>query len=156
LLIISVSGPRLGLGKHVQIVPGPDIQKLLISLYVGQIVYAIGLTIIKISILLLYRSLFPTRGMRLATNIIVGVCLAWGVESSLVGILSCLPVNAFWDSSIKNAHCINTNAFFIANSTPNVFIDIIILVLPVRKVFALKMVKRQKIVVTGMFSLGGM
>jgi hypothetical protein len=146
----------LGLGKHVQVVPTSDLQSLLLSLWLGQIFYAVALTIIKISILLLYISLFPTEGIRLAARIIGALCLAWGIETALVGIFSCNPVRAFWITTIENKICINTSMWFIVNSSMGALLDVVILVLPIRKVWGLRMSLRQKVVVSGMFLLGGL
>jgi hypothetical protein len=144
------------MGRHVEVVPLDELEGLLISLYVGCVLYAIVIAVIKISILLLYRSLFPTPGIDLATKIIGVTSIAWGIETALVGIFSCTPVRAFWDVTVKERTCINTTAFFIANSTAHVLIDITILVLPVKKVWALKMSLHHKIVVSFIFLLGGL
>jgi hypothetical protein len=144
------------MGKHVEVVPPDQLEGLLISLYVGCILYAIAIAVIKISILLLYRSLFPTPGIDLATKIIGTISIAWGLETALVGTFSCIPVKAFWDMTVTEKKCINTAAFFIANSTVHVMIDITILALPVRKVWALKMSLHNKVVVSFMFLLGGL
>jgi hypothetical protein len=137
-------------------VPVDHIEKLLITLYVGCILYAIAILVIKISILLLYRSLFPTPGINLATKIIAAISVAWAFETALVGILSCRPVKSFWDITITERKCINTTAFFIANSAVHVVIDIAILTLPIRKVWPLKMSIQKKVVVSFMFLLGGL
>lgn len=150
------TGPRLGLGKHVEVVSTDDMEKLLISLFVGCFLYASAISLIKISILLLYRLLFPTPGIKLATKIIGAISVVWGVETSLVGIFSCTPVRAAWDVSVTERTCINMPAFFIANSTAHVLIDITILALPVRKVWGLKMSIQNKVVVSFMFLLGGL
>jgi hypothetical protein len=144
------------MGRHVEVVPLDQVQGLLISLYVGCVLYAVSLAVIKISILLLYRSLFPTRGMDVATKIIGLISIAWGLETALVGIFSCTPVEGFWDLALTKKRCINTTAFFTANSAVHVIIDITILALPVRKVWALKMSLNNKVVVSFMFLLGGL
>jgi hypothetical protein len=144
------------MGRHVVVVPPNEVEGLLISLFAGCILYAATITVIKISILLLYRSLFPTPGIDLATKIIGSISIAWGIETALVGIFSCTPVRAFWDVTVKERTCINTTAFFIANSTAHVLLDITILVLPVKKVWELKMSLRHKLIVSFMFLLGGL
>jgi hypothetical protein len=144
------------MGRHAAVVPLDDLERLLISLYVGCILYAVVIAVIKISILVLYRSLFPTPGINLATKIIGAISIAWGIETALVGTFSCTPVRAFWDLSVTERTCINTTNFFIANSTAHVMLDIAILVLPIKKVWALNMSLRHKIVVSFMFLLGGL
>ena len=144
------------MGRHVEVVPMDKLEGLLISLYVGCILYAVTIAVIKISILLLYRSLFPTPGINLATKIIGALSIAWGIETALVGIFSCRPIRAYWDITVTEKECVNTTAFFIANSTVHVILDIAILILPVKKVWALKMSLHHKLVVSFMFLLGGL
>lgn len=138
------------------LVPPEHVERLLITLYIGCVLYAVAITLIKVSILLLYRSLFPTRDIKLATTMIGAISIAWGTETALVGIFSCKPVTAFWDISATEKKCINTTAFFIANSAVHVVLDMVILTLPVRKVWALRMPRQKKIVVSFMFLLGGL
>jgi hypothetical protein len=144
------------MGKHVEVVPMDQLEGLLISLYVGCVMYAIAIAIIKISILLLYRSLFPTAGINLATKIIGAISILWGFETTLVGIFSCTPIKAYWDLTVTEKTCINTTAFFIANSAVHVVIDVSILTVPVKKVWALKMSLQNKLIVSFMFLLGGL
>lgn len=126
------------------------------SLWVGQILYAISLSATKVSILLLFRSLFPTPGVNLVIKIIGALCIGWGIESALVGIFSCAPIQAFWDVTIKDFVCINTRMFYLVNSSMGAVLDVAILVIPIKKVWGLKMSTQQKIIVSGMFLLGGL
>lgn len=75
-----------------------------------------------------------------------------------MGAFSCTPVRAFWDLSVPKDQkkCIDTTIFFIVNSTFHVMLDIAILVLPIRKVWPLKMSVQKKVVVSFMFLLGGL
>ncbi|MCJ1261267.1 hypothetical protein MMC22_001131 [Lobaria immixta] len=151
IVIRSVS---YGLGKHVQVVPLENITNILKITFASEVIYSITFPVIKISILLLYRSLFPGRGFATITNAIGLMVIAWGVALLLVSIFSCRPVNGFWDITIPSV-CINTRSFFIGNSVPNICADVFILVLPVRKVWHLKMSLKSKIMVSGLFLLGG-
>ena len=45
-------------------------------MFAGAICYSICLSLIKISVLLLYRSIFPIRGFNMATNVIETFVLA--------------------------------------------------------------------------------
>ena len=79
----------------------------------------------------------------------------WGTAILLVSIFSCQPVNGFWDVTIPSK-CINTRNFFIGNSVPNICMDVFILALPFGKVWKLQMSARNKILVSGLFLLGGL
>ena len=123
--------------------------------YISKIDYALTFTFVKISILLLYRSIFAGRGFAIATNVVMAYVVAWGVAVVLVSIFSCTPVNGFWDVDIPST-CVSSIAFFEWTTLTNVLGDIMILVLPVRRVWKLQMNVRQKIAVSGMFLLGGL
>ena len=89
------------------------------------------------------------------TNAVGLIVIAWGIALLLVSIFSCKPVNGFWDITIPSV-CINTRNFFIGNSVPNICADVFILALPVNKVWHLKMSLKSKIIVSGLFLLGGL
>lgn len=89
------------------------------------------------------------------TNAVGLIVIAWGIALLLVSIFSCKPVNGFWDITIPSV-CINTRNFFIGNSVPNISADVFILALPVNKVWHLKMSLKSKIIVSGLFLLGGL
>ena len=123
--------------------------------YISKIDYALTFTFVKISILLLYRAIFAGRGFAIATNIIMGYVIAWGIAVVLVSIFSCNPVRGFWDVDIPST-CVSSILFFEWTTLTNVLGDVMILVLPVRKVWQLHMNKRRKTAVSGMFLLGGL
>lgn len=47
--------------------------------YIGQIFYSVTFPMLKISVLLLYRSIFPGKTMRLATNLVGAFVILWGI-----------------------------------------------------------------------------
>ncbi|CAD6447181.1 1aa4508f-33fe-49eb-a353-f432a91ea87e [Sclerotinia trifoliorum] len=109
---------------------------------------------IKISILLLYRSIFPSKTMTLATNLVSIFVLLWGISTLVASIFSCKPINGYWESDIM-PKCINFKWFFVGNSLTNIMADIVILGLPMPPLWHLKMSRRLKTAVSGMFLLGG-
>ena len=127
------------------------------SVFVQEIVYTITIVCIKISILLLYKGLFPGKPFRLAANLLGLFVVLWGVAVLLVAIFSCIPVQGFWDHTISPPpKCINQRNFFIGNSIPNILGDVAILCLPVKQVWQLNMSKKTKVGVSAMFLLGGL
>jgi len=121
----------------------------------SEILYSITLSATKISILLFYRAIFPGPRFAIATNIVGAFVIAWGVACILVSIFSCNPVRGFWDLTIPSK-CIETRKFFIGNSVPNIVMDVVILMLPMKKIWHLQMSFKQKLIVSGLFLLGGL
>ncbi|KAI0836992.1 hypothetical protein F5Y06DRAFT_305051 [Hypoxylon sp. FL0890] len=143
----------LGLGLHIELVPPANIRLFFLSIFVVEIVYSIGFVLIKLSIMALYRQLFPTRFMFICTRFLGAFVIMWGVALTLVSIFSCNPIRGFWDLDI-GAKCINTQWFFIGNSIPNILADICLLCLPMRDVWTLQLGLRSKIIISVLFALG--
>ena len=114
-----------------------------------------SLVAIKISILQLYRSIFPGRGFVITTGVVGAGVIAWGIAVILVSIFQCNPVRGAWDITVPAA-CIILPKFYLANAVPNIAMDVIILALPIPNVWTLQMSIRQKYVVSGLFLLGGL
>jgi len=115
--------------------------------------YIISPVATRNSILLLYRSIFPSSHFAFVTNI-VGV-LSWGIAVAPVSIFSCNPVRGFWDFTVPST-CINTRNFYMGNSAPIITMDVVILSLPIKNIWDLQMLMRQTIVVSGLILLGGL
>ena len=120
-----------------------------------EILYTITLVAIKISILLLYRSIFTGRAFAIVVNVASAFVIAWGLALMLVSIFTCKPIHGFWDTTFPST-CISTREFFLGNAIPNICMDVFILSLAVRKVWQLQMPVRQKLLVSGLFLLGGL
>ena len=117
--------------------------------------YTLSLVATKISILQLYRSIFPGRGFTIAAIVVGAGVIAWGIAVILVSIFQCNPVRGEWDLTVP-ATCISLEDFYIGNAVPNIAMDAIILALPIPNVWALQMSLKQKCVVLGLFLLGGL
>ncbi|KAL9563805.1 hypothetical protein ACKAV7_012047 [Fusarium commune] len=116
--------------------------------------YSIGLS--KLSILLFYWRIFRQSAIRISIQIMLIISVAWVMIRTLMVIFHCMPVQAYWDKSIKNATCkINDTRFFFSTCLTHFIIDIIILALPVIEVFKLRLSLGQKFAITAMFARGG-
>lgn len=124
-------------------------------LYVADIIYTLSLVAIKISILQLYRSIFPGRGFMITTSVVGAGVIAWGIAVILVSILQCNPVRGAWDITVP-ATCIPLQEFYLGNAVPNIAMDVIILALPIPNVWTLQMSIKQKLVISSLFLLGGL
>ncbi|OTA92446.1 hypothetical protein M434DRAFT_387244 [Hypoxylon sp. CO27-5] len=144
----------LGLGLHIERVPPANIRTFFQTIFVVEIVYSVGFTLIKLSIMALYRQLFPTRLMFICTRLLAIFVIMWGVALTLVSIFSCNPIRGFWDIDLEDKKCIDTQWFFIGNSIPNILADICLLCLPMRDVWTLQLGIRYKIIISVLFALG--
>lgn len=123
--------------------------------YAAEMFYVYNITAIKITILLLYVSVFPGKGFAIAARMIAAVCCGWATACLFGAIFTCTPVRGFWDHSIPSK-CLNSSKFFIGNAAPNIATDVAILCLPMRELWRLQMSTRTKIAVSGFFLAGGL
>ncbi|KAF5685601.1 integral membrane protein [Fusarium circinatum] len=115
--------------------------------------YSIGLS--KLSILLFYWRIFKQSAIRIPIQVMLGISGAWLILRTFMVIFHCIPVQAYWDKSIKDAVCkINDSQFFFATCLTHFILDVVILALPVIEVFKLRLRLGQKIAITALFALG--
>lgn len=92
------------------------------------------------------------------TYTLIGVVTASGVAFTLVTIWQCSPIAAFWNKSILEAdpssHCFSSAAFWFSYSLTNIFLDILILLLPIHEALKLHIPLKEKLQLIGVFSLG--
>lgn len=131
---------------------------LMIQLIIpASVTYALTITLVKVSILLLYRRIFVTPNFRRATLVMGAVSFAWGVITILGQIFLCRPISAAWDpDALFTEKCLNVQAYLRGVTISNLLIDVIILCLPIYMVLKLQLPTRKKIVVSGIFLVGGL
>jgi hypothetical protein len=74
----------------------------------------------------------------------------------LVVIFKCNPIAYNWDKTIAGGTCIDQGIFVVLTGATTIFTDILMLMFPFWIVMGLKMPRRTKIWVIGIFLLGGM
>ncbi|KAI0382387.1 hypothetical protein F5Y04DRAFT_45423 [Hypomontagnella monticulosa] len=151
--LLVVYEARHGLGLHNEFVPSSDVTQILLATFAGELTYTIGFTLVKLSIIALYRQLFPTRLMLTSTTILAVLVTMWGIALVLVSIFSCNPISGFWDHSIPST-CINLQWFYIGNAIPNILTDAALLCLPMRDIWSVRLDRHSKVAVSILFALG--
>ncbi|KAI4232873.1 MAG: hypothetical protein L6R40_007277 [Gallowayella cf. fulva] len=122
--------------------PSPQIQ------YAFEFLWSVGITCIKLSILLFYRRLFPQQN---TSNRWRACHLALCIASGILGVISlfgsafqCTPVKFLWDPTIPGGHCINFSAFARFTSVVNIVTDVLILAMPIPIVWSLQLERSKK------------
>ena len=123
----------------------------------GIVTYSLTITIVKLSILLLYRRIFITQGFQRTTIYVGLICLAWFFIAIFVDLFQCSPFKAAFDVELLfTDQCINLQAFYWGITAANLVLDVILLYLPLHMVWGLQLPKRHKIALSGIFMLGGL
>lgn len=114
-----------------------------------------ALACIKISILLFYLCIFGQNNrFCLAVYINVAYTLGWAISTWIVNLTVCIPIEFYYDRTIKGGSCKNQAISESVNGGLSLFGDISILVLPAPMIWHLKMNMRRKIGICGIFMLG--
>ncbi|KAF9885399.1 hypothetical protein FE257_012921 [Aspergillus nanangensis] len=119
-----------------------------------QILYTLSSSFIKISILLLYRRLFPN--LRWFIFITIAFLAAMSIAFILAAVFQCNPVSKLF-SPLEQDHvvsCFPPLAFWCDVSATFLATDLWIFLLPVWTVIRLQMSRRKKCIVMGLFGLG--
>ncbi|KAM7186409.1 hypothetical protein V8F20_011410, partial [Naviculisporaceae sp. PSN 640] len=143
-----------GLGKHVWdidfAVSGVPMQK---ASWFSLLAYCFTLTFTKISICILYLTIFTFEWVRkacwgiLIMNIIIST---WAVIST---VTACIPLEAFWDLSVKPVYCGGDKIWWI-NTGLGIFTSILMFLIPIPAILPLKLPRRQKVIIVSIFALG--
>ncbi|KAJ5356136.1 hypothetical protein N7517_010745 [Penicillium concentricum] len=153
---ISIAGVVLlynGLGTHIVELSPEQIVVYLKTLFTGSILYTSCIASIKLSILMLYRRLFPVKTMKYAVNVVSLIVILWAACGVLAGCFTCIPTEKLWHPMLEGG-CMDLSKFYYGLQVPNIATDAIILLMPMHIVWRLPISKTQKLGLSGIFILG--
>ena len=133
-----------------------DPNRLVQWFYLAQIFYKLVITFNKLSLLLFYLRIFPSRTFRLLTWFGLAVVGATGIAFVFGTIWQCSPLPYFWDRRIAGGHCIPSAPWWESYSAIQIATDVFILVLPIPSLATLSLELRHKLALIGVFTLGGL
>lgn len=114
---------------------------------------------IKTAILLDWMRLFVVKGTRPAfwwtCQFIMWATILYYFSVIIVSALSCTPHEKIWNPTLQGT-CVNTKALFVTNAVLNLASDIVILLLPQRVIWRLKLSTKKKIGISVVFAVGVM
>lgn len=147
----------LNFGRHIELMKPWQLVSFAKTLLATQVLYYCAQTLIKISLLLLYHRLFSVnKPFRIALFAAGALVVIWWTASFWDTIFQCVPVQASWDKSIKNARCQRIRDAALGTGISNLILDLVFLLLPVPMVWRLHVSRRVKVSLTGIFLLGAL
>jgi hypothetical protein len=84
------------------------------------------------------------------------LAVGYGVGVTISSAFACVPVAAFWDVSIKGAHCTSKKFNWFFNASVNIFTDLFLLAIPMPVLYKLHLPFKQKMLLICAFALGGL
>ncbi|KAF2659451.1 hypothetical protein K491DRAFT_564001, partial [Lophiostoma macrostomum CBS 122681] len=146
---------RNGMGRHFNELTATEKLTSGQAFWASVWLYNLSLTLTKISILIQYLQIFPTRRFRIICTVALGVVVVYGTWTFFGSIFLCTPVPFFWDKSIRGGKCLNQFAVWFTNGGVNIAQDFAILILPMPLLRNLQISKGQKRALVVIFALGG-
>ncbi|KAJ6439220.1 retrovirus polyprotein [Purpureocillium lavendulum] len=149
---------RWGLGKPNGDTDKPAEESLTKSrffLFLAELFYSFSLAFSKLAILAFYWRMFKITNIRIPILVLVGTAIVWLILRTFLAIFHCIPVQAFWDTTIQGATCVvNQSAYFFGTVLTHLIMDIAILILPIVQVSRLQLQRVQKFGVIALFMFG--
>ncbi|PQE22106.1 integral membrane protein [Rutstroemia sp. NJR-2017a BVV2] len=117
----------------------------------SHVLWASSVSMVRIGLLFYYRRLFVTRTFRLADTCMIVISTLWFLVVALTTTLS-----FSWNTSLgTEQYSINFFGYMIAVTTLNIVLDMATLALPAFVIRSLRLSRRKKAWVLGIFALGG-
>ncbi|KAK6412043.1 hypothetical protein LTR95_018022 [Oleoguttula sp. CCFEE 5521] len=143
-----------GYGMHKVDLTKSELLAALRWFFIAQTPYKVVTCLNKVSAILLYQRIFISRRFQIAAWICLGIVVSWSLGSIAATILQCIPIAGSWDKSV-HAKCIDSNAFWMGYSISNILTDVMVLALPIPQVLKLHLDLRERILLCGVFLMGG-
>jgi len=160
LAAITILGcVRFKLGYHVWDMSFEMRQKSLLLTWVAEIFLTWCLMLAKLSMCFFYIRLLgggQRRAHELLLYLLMAAIAIWGVSFTVTIILQCRPVKAIYIINYPGEVCVNRQGGAIAHAGLDIISDLLIYCLPIRKMWALQIPRRQKALVVGIFVLGAL
>lgn len=143
-----------GAGNHVaQLVGGDYITRFSQTTFAAQVLYALALGFTKMSITWMIKRIFFESSHAWIPYIIMVLNFCWMLQTILTGVLLCRPITLNWDPTARGK-CGNQTIAFSTVSIIDIITDIMIISLPIKMLWGLKMKRTYKLAVACMFGAG--
>ncbi|KAJ5171161.1 uncharacterized protein N7500_003944 [Penicillium coprophilum] len=156
IYVLNIYMIRSGFGQNIWDVPFPTITRFYQYFQGLAVMYKVQISLAKISVCLFLLRIFKSRTFRYLAYALIGINAAIGICWALVDSFRCLPVHLTW-TGWKNeepGQCIDFISSILVNCLVNIFVDCILIVMPVYEVIKLQLPLQKKLSVGLMFIVG--
>ncbi|KAK3393407.1 hypothetical protein B0H63DRAFT_17004 [Podospora didyma] len=152
----SIEQALRGAGKHSWEVDPYGIPALERAAWYGILFYTLSLVFTRLSILLLYKRIFTYSWTKKAIQVLITLVIAIGIWLVASTCTACVPLEAFWNWGLfwtQPVYCQPVTIWW-GNAGLHITSDLVIMTLPLPVLSSLKLPRRQKIALMGVFVLG--
>jgi len=154
MCISNVIQVKYGMGKHVWDFDFPNgFSPMMEAWWFSLLLYVVSLSLTKTSICLLYLTIFTFEWARRASYAVLTVVVITSLWAVATTLTYCIPLQATWDPTVVASFCQGQDAWW-ANTGIIIVTDLMIFILPIPFILPLKLPRRQKLVVVGIFAIG--
>ena len=151
--------PLGGVGRHISEVEKDDpalITGWAKGIFAIELIYLTSVALPKLSVLCFYLRIFATRGSRISAQAAIAlISLNWAAFV-VTCFFQCRPLAFWWDRTIEGGSCFNIQAFYRAMCVPNLFTDLVVMLLPMQPILKLKLQVFKKIALLIIFLTASM
>jgi hypothetical protein len=148
---------RSGFGQNIwDIVPFSTVTRFYQLFQALAVMYKVQISLAKISVCLFLLRIFQSRTFRYFAYALIGINAAIGITWALVDSFRCIPTRLTWLGwkNEETGKCINFINSILVNCLVNIFVDSIMVMMPVYEVIQLQLPLRKKLTVALMFIVG--
>lgn len=158
-LSVLISAIPEGLGKDDWELTVHNVVKLSLHSFVAQLVYYTVNSSVKLAFLFFYLRIFPDKNIRRLLLGTIALITCYALTFTITGVFLCQPVDYFWRQWTDDTYegkCINVLISSYVYSAFGIFLDLVIMAIPLWQLRKLKMGWKKKVSVGMMFSVGSM
>lgn len=116
--------------------------------------YTLAILLPKLIIISCFLRFFRQKRRRIICWVLVGYIVVYFCLAIIITMVECIPIQALWDRTIKDAKCIDIQAWWAFATVPNVILDLALLYLPIPVIWKLQLPLRDKIGISAAFLFG--
>ncbi|KAG0157233.1 Extracellular membrane protein, CFEM domain [Penicillium digitatum] len=156
IYVLDIYMIRNGFGRNIWDVPFPSITKFYQYFQAMAVMYKFQISLAKISVCLFLLRIFQARTFRYLAYGLIAANAAIGITWASVDAFRCWPTRLTWIGWMHEepGHCINFIDAVLVNCLVNIFVDCILIIMPVYEVIKLQLPLRKKLAVASMFIVG--
>lgn len=142
-----------GMGTHADLVDPKNIRSMARLWVITNILYAFDIAWVKLSLLLMYYRIFRIPFFKLMSWILGSFVVTWAICVLFLSVFACTPMQKAYSPDLPG-RCNNHRAVWAVHSVFTTLTDIIILGMPIVKLWSLRLKTTEKVGLTLAFSLG--
>ncbi|KAL6240163.1 hypothetical protein BDW75DRAFT_235984 [Aspergillus navahoensis] len=143
-----------GMGKPEASLTPVQYRNQLVLLWISIPLYNLSLNLTKVSMVLMYMRLFPSRNYQIILKILLGLVVATGLYMVFGTLFLCVPVHTFWDRVNMAENCVPQAVVWYLTAALQIAGDLTLVLLPMPKLAKLHVPIRQKVCLIMVFALG--